>query len=128
VSAYERDEPADLTEFARSCRTRKTNAFGKPLPPWKAPALPEVFVRFKQARLIKYEQNSYSDDSFFAVPYEGRMTPAAQKRLREFVRRGDTHTGWAGSGSSWDVSEVRPAEGGADGGVVVIHARHSISD
>ena len=71
----------------------------------------------------RYTQSSYSDDSVYAIPYSGTITPESTKRLNDFFWAASNHDGFAGSGCTWSLSSIDQNRR-----VVLAHCRASISD
>lgn len=114
-----------LLDTAKFMLGRTSDSFGHPVKPWKPTA--GLTARFKGALVLGRGMFAYSDDTLYAVPCDGAVTDlgAARGALAAFVRRGDTHTGWAGSGVNWTVDAFEAVAGGA---VALLRVRHSLSE
>jgi hypothetical protein len=109
-------KPSDLTGLAKGAKDR-----------YKPQAGCAAVLKFSQAVLVYYTQETYADMSAYAIPCE---LPAdadraiCQRNLNAFCQAIKTHNGFAGSGSTYDASIV-DQPGGA---FVLLTARASISD
>lgn len=123
-------QPNDMTGLFTAAITRTHNQFGKVLEPYKPdPACPSPSLKAREARCYYVGQNSYSDDQEYVIPVtvkEGTKVDLSLcgRRLSDLVRRADTHTGMAGSGSNWSAQLVSTEHGI----VAVLHCRVSIAD
>lgn len=109
---------------------RTANQFGRPREPW-TPDASKCPLRLKLAEGVSFisTQEAYADHSTTIVPVEGpipegEMLAECRRRLSDFARRCDSHTGLAGSGTNWSADLIiRP-----EGAFALISGRHSICD
>lgn len=115
-------EPVDYTEFFKRAIAAKHNAFGKAVPAYAPePVKGRIKMFPAKALRIRYSQESYSDDSAVLIPFAGEGDLAAFARnVSTLVRRANSHTGFAGSGATFEAS--------VHDGFVIVSCRSSISD
>lgn len=102
-----------------------TGTYGKE--PYRPEPGASARLKLKEAVSFYYEQECYADYSRYAIPAD---VPAdadrevLKRNLRAFGSALRTHTGMAGSGSTWEFELVELPEGA----VVIATGRHSIAD
>lgn len=112
----------DFTSFFQRALDAKNNAHGRPLPAYK-PEPVNGKIKMVPAKAVRYlySQESYADHNEIAIPFEGEGDlKAFERNVHQLVRRANTHTGWAGSGSTYEVT-VKDK-------FVVLFCRASIAD
>ena len=121
-------EVRDLREHWHSRLTVATNPYGvkESDPPYVAE--PSGFrLLLDQAISFSYTQDSYADYGMTLIPVEATQptdVAAAKRNLAQISKKLNTHNGWAGSGTGYDLALVQEE----DGDYVLMTARHSISD
>lgn len=86
-------------------------------------------LRLGEAVTFTSTQESYADHTETLVPVTGELPTGAaigacERNLATFVRRCDSHTGMAGSGTNYSASlKITP-----EGAFAIISGRHSIAD
>lgn len=116
---------ADHRKTARSTRTGKLETYGKG--PYEPVEGGRAKLRLKEGVSFSYIQDSYADYTRVAVPAEleaGADRDVCRRNLQRLTEALRTHTGFAGSGSTWSA-ELVEHEAGA---FVIFGGRHSISD
>lgn len=114
----------DLSSLAKRAQGT-TDQWGKKRAPWTPDPACTCRLKLAEAVAAVSTQEAYADHSVDLVPYEGEIkdVAAARSRLAEFLRRADSHTGWAGSGANWSVAGID-----TDAKCVVVFCRASIAD
>jgi hypothetical protein len=126
VRGSQNPERVDYTAFLAGALAKSRSPFGKALEPYKPePGASGIKLKPAEGVRLSYTQESYSDNSSVAVPFEvipGKPADfeAFTRNVSALVRRADSHNGMAGSGCNYSVSLY--------GGFVVIHCRASIAD
>ena len=121
-------EPVDETAFFKGAVARTRSGFGTALEPYK-PEPGASGIKLKPAAAVRffYAQESYSDDSRVAIPFEMDINKPCDfvvfaRNVSALVRRADTHNGMAGSGCNFSASVDVANQ------VVIVHCRASIAD
>lgn len=105
---------------------KTTDQYHKPLPAY-APEQSGYVLGLRTCICVYHSQESYADQSvsLFPLIMQGNTdNDAAQRNLNKLAQRLNTHTGFAGSGSTYTLSMVVEE----DGAFVRLSGRHSISD
>lgn len=119
-------ELADDRDWFKRALAKTTDQWGKPLPAY-VPEASGYALQVEAVVCINTTQEAYADHSVSLIPVvvkEPTDIEAAHRNLARITRSLNTHTGMAGSGTSYGLSLVVED----DGAYVLLSARHSISD
>lgn len=120
-------EAKDMRSFAKSAQST-TDQYGKPREAYKAEGGCELKLCLGEAVSFGYSQEAYADYSTYLIPVKGDVSKAdinvCNRNISRFFKYSNTHTGYAGSGCSYDAHMIVNEKGA----LVVLTCRASISD
>lgn len=117
---------ANDSDWFKRTLAKTTDQWGKPLPAY-VPEESGFALQVETVVIINSTQEAYADHSVSLIPVVATapyIFEAAHRNLARIAQSLNTHTGLAGSGSTYTLSLVVDV----DGAYVRLSARHSISD